>query len=700
VEVNDAAGRTKRPFITLHVILEPTVLACGDSASGVFEGSGYAGADPDFDYFGGHEWLAVELPDDDTTRVSLQWTLERAITAYVERPNEVIGSWDTEEHYVPRVMDQVTGNTELRIDASSQPSLSGYAAQELLPILAVAQTAGAWEVTVECSDGPIFVTVPQYPTELGKELEYDFDVYNEPAGTRIYTPDELPEWMIWDEATGQVTGTAEEVGSWPFTLIAESPDGRIREERSIIGVYEVREVGCGDRVQATTLDGYFDGEFTTYYDTDGYHVYRMGLGEDVLASTVEIQLSGLDASFMGTADPDPGWLKFFPGAERIYGGFYPSLFRLDPRTYPAMKHYREVEEIYFQVAPTGLERSYTLDVTCDDTPRPDLAGLPVIPIFEPVDEDFPAVGGQAPYLWTAEGLPTGLQLSTEGKLTGSVGEQLESLVTLTVEDKLGAEGSDSYPLYSSVEAACEGDTLVRCGDTVTGTFSSSYFADPSYTSPSASPWRRWTPSFASTSPTPAAPPTSSSTRTRASTWPTSTGGTSRASASTPSASPPSRTTPACPSGWWCGPTTTATGGSRSPASSQATSATSRSTGSDSSDTALRADVHTTTRSRPSSFARNRAPSAIASTSRQSAPMRSSASPNDPVKLGCSGCASLIRASSLRSRSRLRWAASMLAPGHTKTNSSPPQRHSTSSARTVADATLAKVRSARSPASWP
>ncbi len=482
VEVNDAAGRTKRPFITLHVILEPTVLACGDSASGVFEGSGYAGADPDFDYFGGHEWLAVELPDDDTTRVSLQWTLERAITAYVERPNEVIGSWDTEEHYVPRVMDPVTGNTELRIDASSQPSLSGYAAQELLPILAVAQTAGAWEVTVECSDGPIFVTVPQYPTELGKELEYDFDVYNEPAGTRIYTPDELPEWMIWDEATGQVTGTAEEVGSWPFTLIAESPDGRIREERSIIGVYEVREVGCGDRVQATTLDGYFDGEFTTYYDTDGYHVYRMGLGEDVLASTVEIQLSGLDASFMGTADPDPGWLKFFPGAERIYGGFYPSLFRLDPRTYPAMKHYREVEEIYFQVAPTGLERSYTLDVTCDDTPRPDLAGLPVIPIFEPVDEDFPAVGGQAPYLWTAEGLPTGLQLSTEGKLTGSVGEQLESLVTLTVEDKLGAEGSDSYPLYSSVEAACEGDTLVRCGDTVTGTFSSSYFADPSYTS--------------------------------------------------------------------------------------------------------------------------------------------------------------------------------------------------------------------------
>ena len=484
VEVTDTAGRTKRPFITLSVVLEPTVLACGDTASGVFLNSGYVNADPNLNDFGGHEWLAVELPDDDTTRIQLNWTLDRAITAYVGRPNEVLGSWDIEEDYVAHVMDPTTDLTELRIDASTQPSLSGYAAQDLLPVLAVAQMAGAWEVSVECSDGPIFVTVPQYPTELGQPLDYDFDVYDEPAGTRIYTPDPLPEWMIWDERTGQVTGTAEEVGSWPFTLIAETPDGRVREERSIIGVYRVRDITCGQTVQRATRDGYFDGEFTAYYDTDGYHVYRLPLGEDVHASAVELQLSDLDASFLGTADPDPGWLKFFPGAERIYGGLYPSVFRLDPRTYPAMKHYRAFEEIFFQVAPTGLERDYTLTVTCDDTPRPDLAGLPVIPIFEPVEEDFPAVGGQAPYQWSADGLPAGLQLSSDGQLTGSVGEQLESQVTLTVEDKAGAVGSDSYPLYSSVDAACAGDTLVHCGDTVTGTFTSSYFADPGYTSAS------------------------------------------------------------------------------------------------------------------------------------------------------------------------------------------------------------------------
>jgi len=481
VEVTDAAGRTKRPWITLDVILEPTVLGCGESASGSFTGSGFLGSDPDFDNFGGHEWIAVDQPDDLTTRIQLNWNVSRALTAFVGRPNETIGSWDTEEHYVPRLIDPVNGSTELLIDASTQPSLSGYAAQPLIPILAVAQGAGDWEVTVECSDGPIFVTIPQYPTELGEEMAYDFNVYDDPGGTTFTTPDELPEWMNWDEATGQVTGIAEEVGSWPFTIIAETPDGRTREERSIIGVYEVTDVACGSRVQATTLDGYFEGEFTTYYDTDGYRVYRMPLGEDVLASSVEFLVSELDASFVGTADPDPGWLKFFPGAERLYGGFYPVNFSLDPRTYPAIKHYRDVEEIYFQVAPTGIERTFNLEVTCDNTPRPDMAGLPVLPIFEDVDEFFPAVGGEAPYGWTADNLPPGLVLGSEGDLSGTVGEQGEAAVTLYVEDKAGNVGSDTYPLYMSEEAACAGDTLVKCGDTVTGTFSTSYFSDPSLT---------------------------------------------------------------------------------------------------------------------------------------------------------------------------------------------------------------------------
>ena len=271
VEVVDAAGRQKRPWVSLNVVLEPHILACGDTASGTFTASGYGGSDPDFDKFGGYEWLAVSLPDDETTRIQLVFTLDRAVTAYVGKPSEVIGSWDVEEHYELRVLDPITGNLTVTVDPSTDPSLSGFSNQELLSVLAVAQAAGDWEVEVVCSDGPVFVVVPQYPTELGQEIQIDFEVYDEP-GARIYTNDELPEWVIWDEATGVVSGTAEEVGSWPITVVAEAPDGRTREERSIIGVYEVEDVQCGEVVEGSTLEGYFDGEFTSYYDPNGYRV--------------------------------------------------------------------------------------------------------------------------------------------------------------------------------------------------------------------------------------------------------------------------------------------------------------------------------------------------------------------------------------------------------------------------------------------
>ena len=83
VEVIDANGLQKRPYISLTVAVEPVVVACGESASGSFDSSGYGGADPDFDNFGGYEWLAVDLPEDDTTRIDLVFTLDNPMTAYV-----------------------------------------------------------------------------------------------------------------------------------------------------------------------------------------------------------------------------------------------------------------------------------------------------------------------------------------------------------------------------------------------------------------------------------------------------------------------------------------------------------------------------------------------------------------------------------------------------------------------------------------
>ena len=369
----------------------------------------------------------------------------------------------------------------MTVDPSTDPSLSGFASQELLPVLAVAQAAGDWSVDVVCTSGPVFQVVDPYPTELGQPLQIDWDVYDAP-GARIYTEDPLPDWMIWDELAGTVTGTAEEVGSWPITLIAEAADGTRREERTVIGVYEVHDLECGQAAQGSVLEGYVEGEFTAYYDVNGYHVYRVPLPEGLPASAVTINVEGLDSVLLGTASAAPGWLNFFPGAERIYTSYSPASATIDPRSYPALHHYTDAGELYFQVAPTGLSRDFSVSVSCDETPRPAFAGLPYVPLFEAVDEDLAAVGGVPPYVWAAEGVPAGMQVSADGRLSGSAGEGGTYDVRLEVEDKVGAVGADTYPLYIGVEAACEGETPVSCGDTVAGTFETTYFSDSSYSS--------------------------------------------------------------------------------------------------------------------------------------------------------------------------------------------------------------------------
>lgn len=486
VRVMDSAGREKRPFVTLNVVLEPQILKCGDSAEGHFAVSGFDGADPNPDQFPRHDWYAIELPEEYTTEVKLVWEIDGSpVVAYVEKPGEAIGSWDFEEHYVPRIIDPFDPETlETPIHAGTNPSLSGYeGVQPTIPLWVVSQGFADYKVTVECSDGPVFVLVPQYPTMQGEPLTYDFDVYGDPNNTtRIYTNDPLPEWMEWDDATGRITGIAEEPGSWPFTVIAESADGRIREERTIIGVYDVTDIECGETIERSTVEGYFDGEFTTYYDTDGYRMFRMALPEDTAVGTVSFTLSGLDSSLLGTAEPDSGFLRFYPGAERVYSSYYPAELTVGPRSYPALRHYRDGEDqqIYILAAPTGLDTEFALTASCNTEPVPDFAGLPVVPLFEEMDHALNGAGGSPAYAWAIDGMPPGLRVE-EGRLVGSSGDAGAYEVDVSITDKDASSTTDSFPLYVGYDAACEGETMVTCGDTVQGTFEMSYLADGDYT---------------------------------------------------------------------------------------------------------------------------------------------------------------------------------------------------------------------------
>ncbi|MBX2804231.1 MAG: Ig domain-containing protein [Myxococcales bacterium] len=476
VVVADSAGRDKRVRLTIPIVLEPRPVACGETIGGTFDGNGFTFGGPDLDDLRNLEWLTVTLPDDLTQRIELVFDMPGSLVSYVQRPFEQLGSWNIEDHYVPTFVSPTLGESTVTVDPGTNPSLTGFASAGRIPVLLVAQSGGPWEMTVVCTDGPVFERVAQWPVEIGTELSIDYDVWGPDAGVRIYTPDPLPEWMVWNEETGEVTGIAVEAGAWEFDVIAETEDGRMRQERSIIGVYDVIETACDTTTPVPTTEGYFDGEFTTYWDPRGYSVARVPLA-GLSPSQLTFRLSGTNANYVGIADPAPGWLKFYAGADGELGSGAPAQIDVTARTYPAVHHYLDDEQIYVISAHTGAgPGSLALEVECDDAPRPDMAGLPVVQPLVTADFGLPATGGVPPYLFTATGLPDGLSIR-EDRLIGVTSEQGAHPLQLTVEDSVGASTDALYTLYVGTEAACAGAEAIACDDVKSGTFTTTYFSD-------------------------------------------------------------------------------------------------------------------------------------------------------------------------------------------------------------------------------
>lgn len=475
-EAADAVGRTKRTFVTIHVVLEPIVVRCGESVSGTFAGSAFGIGGAELDDLDDLAWLAVEVPRDDTTRVELVFDLDESATAYVERPAELLGSWDLEAHYAGHYLNPAYSDMIVPIDAGTDPSLSGYATEAIVPVLLLGQGAGDWRLDVVCTDGPIFTELAKLPIALGAELTWDFGVYGDETGVRIWTDDPLPDWMIWDDTTGSITGTAMERGGWEFTIVAETEDGRRREERAGLGVYDVLPVACGETVPVQVEEGYFDGDHYAYYDPRGYRVFRLPL-DGVAPSRVEVTVSGSDGHYLGLAMPEPDGLEFYGGAERTYVSEPSASSALDPRTYPAVGHYVDAGALYVSAGTIATVEPMELSVSCSDEPAPDLAALPVLEPFVPADHALRAIGGTGPYEWAADGLPSGLSFSRAGLLGGFTGAAGTHEVELTVTDALGASGRATYALHVGADAACDGYTRMMCDDLVEGEFTETFFSD-------------------------------------------------------------------------------------------------------------------------------------------------------------------------------------------------------------------------------
>jgi hypothetical protein len=358
------------------------------------------------------------------------------------------------------------GPRTVPIDAGTDPSLTELAQQTLLPVLLAPKAPGDWTLDVVCTDGPVFQTLDKYPRPVGQPFFQDYEVFGDNTGVRIWTDDPLPAWMVWDEATGTVTGTTEEVGAWTFTLRARTPDGRERAETALLSTYAPIDVACGQSVPLDVTEAWEEGDQVKRYDARGFDVFRLPLDGPEL-SRIDLRVHGAAGHYLGLARPDPGWQVFFGQAEEVLTEDGAARLRIDPSSYPASRHYLDVGELWFTAARTSEEDvPVEVEIACDASPLPDLRGLPLVDVLAPVDVTLDAIGGRPPYRWRAEGLPPGLSLSPGGRVTGSTGAAGRHRVTFTVTDRSGTEGSSTLVWTIGSDAACLGFPELGCGDTV------------------------------------------------------------------------------------------------------------------------------------------------------------------------------------------------------------------------------------------
>jgi hypothetical protein len=473
VEATDAEGQGKQALMTLGVELAPNLVRCGDTASGRFEGSSWGPEGVDWAEFGSYAWIDLMVPDEYITKVELDFNLTSA-TVYQGLPGEPSGSHDLEGGYE---VVSVSEDNGLVIDLATDPGLASYHGQIVIPLLVVGNSINQdWSVEVTCTDNPIFRWLWMLPTRLGEEIDTDYDIIGDDEGVRIWTEDPLPEWVTLEE-DGRMVGTAMEPGGWDFTIHAEDSEGRHTEAETMLGVYDVTDVACGDVVELTVEEGMFEGEFTGAYDPRGYEVLSLPYSADF--SAVELTLTGSDSKHLGIPQPYPV-LPYYANGTYLYDySFNPTELDIDTRSFPAWSNFADDGEMYIVAAPLYAADPVTLDIHCDSGPRTDMRALPVLRPDEHEIWPLYGAGGVTPYVWEAVGGPAeadfGTSLRTVPLDPGSYS------VDLTITDDATDSRTDNYDLWVGEEAACRGVEMISCDDNFAGTFTEVYYMDNGFT---------------------------------------------------------------------------------------------------------------------------------------------------------------------------------------------------------------------------
>jgi len=474
---SDELGQTQRFLATIDVALVPELLRCGEGIAGAFTASAIRTTGPVWEAVttDNLQWLGIPWPQDDNTEIEIVVDAATTVGVLVQRPNQPEGSLDWREDYVSTWVGADSG-TVVTLHPGTLPSLSAYETQGIVPVLVVAFGPGDYRLDVRCSDGPVFRQTLPLPVRLGDDFAIDYEVYGDNSDVTYTIEGDLPEWVTVDEVEGTLSGTAIEEVTVDLTITAATGDGRTRTIDSIFGVYDPKPITCGETVELTREQSYYDGAVVGYYDPRGYEVFALDVPAS--ASAVQWTLDGLDGQFLGLVDHDEDRLFFYGGADRDFATTEPALVEVTPRTYPATRHYRQAGTMYMVAAPTASGRDLTLTATCDDGPRPDLAGLPVVqPLFD-TDEPLPVIGGTPPWQVSAAGLPPGLSV-VDGRLVGNTAAVGVHDVDVAVTDDDGASFTEPYELTVGLDVACDGGQRVECGDVVEGSFSGTFFEDTS-----------------------------------------------------------------------------------------------------------------------------------------------------------------------------------------------------------------------------
>lgn len=469
IEVADRRG--ERAMATLPLTVEAARDGCGKTYRGIFtESAGFF--DIDWDMRRGWATRSFVVPSDEIDRMTFVPT--GSITMRLVQPGISLVAEGDVAQQADFIEGFLSTGSPRELDHTTDPHLGAFQAVSAPATLLVASpfTPGAWEVSTVCTAGPIVEPAALGPYREGDLVRASFRDIEPQADTRVEALDAIPPGLELSDV-GFLSGVATAGGEYAFALRATRPDGAERVSAAGVSVYTPVDVGCGETVPFSTVQGRLvdDGDvFGPDQDVDAFAVVEADWG-DHAALTFTVTFDG------GPGDVgalDPNLVPAVPSAavERWVGEVV--TVDLSPNVWPTTRFYQGWQRARLSLSHDDRAVSGTVSLVCDDGPRPDFLALPVLTPGMPESWALDAVGGTPPYTWAAEGLPASVTLDEAGTLS-SDGTDFGSVdVPLTVSDADGPGTPLTAPLWSSAAEACGPDAIVlTCtedGRIATGTF--------------------------------------------------------------------------------------------------------------------------------------------------------------------------------------------------------------------------------------